>query len=80
MMKLFQKQIFALMVIAPLLFAACSTKPEEKAPKIAVEDFFKNKNCVKAELTSNLKRKESHEYYLRKGYHQTSMHFVKYFE
>jgi len=44
------------------------------------EDFFKNKNCVKVELTSNLKRKESHEYYLRKGYQQTSMHFVKYFD
>ena len=44
------------------------------------EDFFRNKNCVKVELTSNLKRKESHEYYFRKGYHQVSMHFVKYLE
>jgi GNAT superfamily N-acetyltransferase len=44
------------------------------------EDLFKNKNCVKIELTSNLRRKESHEYYFRKGYQQTSMHFVKYLE
>ena len=42
MMKLFQKQLFALVVIIPFLFTACGTKPEEKAPKIAVEDFFKN--------------------------------------
>ncbi|SRR5258706_9060840 len=44
------------------------------------EDFFRSKNCVKVELTSNLKRKESHEYYFRKGYQQASMHFVKYFD
>jgi GNAT superfamily N-acetyltransferase len=42
------------------------------------EDFFHNLHCVKVELTSNLRRKESHEYYLRKGYQQTSMHFVKF--
>ena len=42
MMKLFQKQFFALMVFVPLLFVGCGTKPEEKAPRIAVEDFFKN--------------------------------------
>jgi len=41
------------------------------------EDFFLTKNCFKIELTSNLRRKESHEYYLRKGYQQVSMHFVK---
>lgn len=41
------------------------------------EDFFQNKNCLKVELTSNLKRKESHDYYFRKGYQQKSMHFVK---
>ena len=44
------------------------------------EDFFRSKNCIKVELTSNLKRKESHEYYFRKGYQQASMHFVKYFD
>ena len=41
-MKLLHKQFFALLLIGPLFFAACSTKTEEKAPKIAVEDFFKN--------------------------------------
>jgi GNAT superfamily N-acetyltransferase len=42
------------------------------------EDFFEGLRCVKVELTSNLRRKESHEYYFRKGYEQASMHFVKY--
>jgi hypothetical protein len=42
MMKLLHKPLFALLAALPLLFAACGTKPEEKAPKIAVEDFFKN--------------------------------------
>jgi GNAT superfamily N-acetyltransferase len=41
------------------------------------EDFFRSKNCLKVELTSNLRRKESHEYYFRKGYEQVSIHFVK---
>lgn len=44
------------------------------------EDFFHARKCVKVELTSNLRRKESHEYYFRKGYQQTSMHFVKYLD
>jgi GNAT superfamily N-acetyltransferase len=44
------------------------------------EDFFRNNNCTKVELTSNLKRKESHEYYFRKGYQQVSQHFVKYLD
>ncbi len=42
------------------------------------ENFFQQKECLRVELTSNLKRKESHEYYLHKGYEQRSMHFVKY--
>jgi dipeptidyl aminopeptidase/acylaminoacyl peptidase len=42
MMKLMQKRFLLLLASLPLLFAACGTKPEEKAPKIAVEDFFKN--------------------------------------
>ena len=42
MMKLMQKQLFVLLAALPFIFAACGTKPEEKAPKIAVEDFFKN--------------------------------------
>jgi dipeptidyl aminopeptidase/acylaminoacyl peptidase len=40
--KLRQRQLFVLLALLTLLFAACSTKPEEKAPKLAVEDFFKN--------------------------------------
>ncbi|MEO7307760.1 MAG: S9 family peptidase [Ferruginibacter sp.] len=42
MMKLLCKPFFVLLAAMPLLFAACGTKPEEKAPRIAVEDFFKN--------------------------------------
>jgi dipeptidyl aminopeptidase/acylaminoacyl peptidase len=42
MMKSMQKQLFVLLAVLPLLFVACDTKPEEKAPKLAVEDFFKN--------------------------------------
>lgn len=41
------------------------------------EDFFRDKHCFKVELTSNLRRKVTHEYYLRKGFDQRSMHFVK---
>lgn len=37
-----QKQLFVLLAAITLLFAACGTKPEEKAPRLAVEDFFKN--------------------------------------
>jgi len=42
MMKLFQKPVIALLLMAPVIFTACKTKTEEPAPKIAVEDFFKN--------------------------------------
>ncbi|MBK8610302.1 MAG: S9 family peptidase [Chitinophagaceae bacterium] len=35
-------QKLVLLATLPLFFMACGTKPEEKAPKIAVEDFFKN--------------------------------------
>ena len=42
MMKLRQRQLLVLLALLPMLFSACATKPEEKAPKIAVEDFFKN--------------------------------------
>jgi hypothetical protein len=42
MMKLRRRQLFVLLALLPLLFSACGTRPEEKAPKIAVEDFFKN--------------------------------------
>ncbi|MBK7123382.1 MAG: S9 family peptidase [Chitinophagaceae bacterium] len=44
MIKLFHKPVIALLVMATVIFAACKnkTKSEEPAPKIAVEDFFKN--------------------------------------
>src|SRR5688572_3975158 len=43
MMKVLPKHFFVWMLAVPLLFTACSTeKKEEKAPRIAVEDFFKN--------------------------------------
>lgn len=42
MMKVLHKPLFVLLAAVALLFAACGNKPEEKAPKIAVEDFFRN--------------------------------------
>ncbi|MBK7307320.1 MAG: S9 family peptidase [Chitinophagaceae bacterium] len=41
-MKLRRRQLFVLLALLALLFSACGTRPEEKAPKIAVEEFFKN--------------------------------------
>ncbi len=41
-MKLRQRQLIVLLALLTLLFAACGTKPEEKAPLVPVEDFFKN--------------------------------------
>ena len=38
MKKLMQQQLFVLLVALPLLFAACGTKPEEKAPTLS--DIF----------------------------------------
>ncbi|MBL7701254.1 MAG: S9 family peptidase [Ferruginibacter sp.] len=40
--KLRQQQLFVLLALLTLLFAACGTKPEEKAPLVPLEDFFKN--------------------------------------
>lgn len=44
----------------------------------AVEDFFKEKECYKIEVTSNLRRSQTHRYYLHHGYQETSKHFVKF--
>ena len=44
----------------------------------AAEQHFKEVGCYKIEVTSNLKRVETHRYYLRRGYQQTSMHFAKF--
>ena len=41
------------------------------------EDYFRKVGCFKVELTSNLKRTASHQYYQHRNYRQVSMHFVK---
>ncbi|MBL7874051.1 MAG: GNAT family N-acetyltransferase [Cyclobacteriaceae bacterium] len=43
----------------------------------AAEEYFKQQRCYKIEVTSNLRRTETHEYYLRQGYTETSRHFIK---
>jgi ribosomal protein S18 acetylase RimI-like enzyme len=43
----------------------------------AAEEYFRNKNCYKIEVTSNLRREATHTYYLQRGYTETSKHFVK---
>lgn len=45
----------------------------------ATEDFFHHQQCFKIEVTSNLKRTGTHQYYLQRGYTETSRHFVKLF-
>ena len=44
----------------------------------AAEQYFKDFNCFKIEVTSNSKRTETHRYYLNLGYQETSRHFVKF--
>lgn len=44
----------------------------------AAEDYFKEKGCYKIVLNSNLKRPETHQYYLNRGYQFTSKHFAKF--
>ncbi|MDZ7647215.1 MAG: GNAT family N-acetyltransferase [Cytophagales bacterium] len=44
---------------------------------LAAEEYFKQQPCYKIEVTSNLRRTETHEYYLRQGYTETSRHFIK---
>jgi GNAT superfamily N-acetyltransferase len=46
----------------------------------AAELFFKEKGCYKIVLNSNLKRPETHQYYLNRGYQYTSKHFAKIIE
>lgn len=43
------------------------------------EDFFHQHHCYKIEVTSNLKRTSTHQYYLQRGFTETSRHFVKLF-
>ena len=42
------------------------------------EDFFKENYCYKIVLNSNLKRPDTHQYYLNRGYQFTSKHFAKF--
>ncbi|MBK7653737.1 MAG: GNAT family N-acetyltransferase [Flammeovirgaceae bacterium] len=44
---------------------------------LAAEEYFKQQPCYKIEVTSNFRRSETHEYYLRQGYTETNRHFVK---
>ncbi len=41
------------------------------------EDYFKANGCFKIEVTSNLRRTITHQYYLHQGFKETSKHFVK---
>jgi GNAT superfamily N-acetyltransferase len=43
----------------------------------AAEDFFAKAGCVKIEVSSNRRRKETHDFYLHRGYEETSRYFVK---
>ncbi|MEQ1586801.1 MAG: GNAT family N-acetyltransferase [Cyclobacteriaceae bacterium] len=45
----------------------------------AAEGFFHQQQCFKIEVTSNLKRSSTHQYYQQRGYTETSRHFVKIF-
>jgi len=45
----------------------------------SAEDFFHQHHCFKIEVTSNLKRTSTHQYYLQRSYTETSRHFVKLF-
>jgi GNAT superfamily N-acetyltransferase len=44
----------------------------------AAEDFFKEKKCFKIVLNCNLKRPDTHQYYLNRGYKFTSKHFARF--
>ena len=46
----------------------------------AAEDYFKENGCYKIVLNSNLKRPETHLFYLNRGYQFTSKHFAKFLE
>jgi len=43
----------------------------------AAEEFLKLKGCVKVEVTTNLKRILTHEFYLKNGYIIYSKRFIK---
>ncbi|MBL7871042.1 MAG: GNAT family N-acetyltransferase [Cyclobacteriaceae bacterium] len=43
----------------------------------AAEEYFLANLCYKIEVTSNIRRTATHPYYLKRGYSETSKHFVK---
>lgn len=43
------------------------------------EKLLKDLGCYKVEITSNKRRRATHQYYLHRQYQQTSEHFVKFF-
>ena len=43
----------------------------------ASEDFLKSKGCVKVEVTTNVKRTLTHEFYAKNGYEVNSKRFIK---
>lgn len=47
---------------------------------LAAEEFLKNKGCVKIEVTTNLKRTLTHEFYLKNGFTIDSKRFIKWLE
>jgi GNAT superfamily N-acetyltransferase len=44
---------------------------------LAAEEFLKSQGCVKVEVTTNLKRTLTHEFYLKNGYAIDSKRFIK---
>ncbi len=45
----------------------------------SAEKYFHRQHCTKIEVTSNLKRTHTHQYYRQRGYTETNRHFVKVF-
>ena len=43
----------------------------------ASEEFLKSKGCVKVEVTTNLKRTLTHDFYAKNGYEINSKRFIK---
>ena len=48
--------------------------------RTTAEKYFKAIACFKIEVTSNIKRIETHHYYLKVGDQETSKHYVKYLQ
>ncbi len=45
---------------------------------LEAETYFKEQGCYKIVFNSNLKRPDTHQYYLNRGYQFTSKHFAKF--